>query len=380
MSTANKKFYTDVQIKSDIIIDNATAGNVPVFDGSKKIKSSTVTGTELGQLSGITSNVQTQLDAKIDATEKGAINGVATLDAGGKVPVSQLPNSVMEYKGAWDASTNSPTLADGTGNAGDVYRASVAGSQTFGGTTYSFGVGDFIIYSGSVWEKAPASDAVLSVFGRQGVITAQSGDYNTSQVTESGNLYFTDERAQDAVGSILTDSNTVDFTYNDAGNTITADVKTQLSITSDSSGIKLVNDSSTPGNTKYYGTNSSGVKGFYDIPAVGSAGDIQETSFSLTNNQSTVANITGLAFANGVVRSFKAIVSIYIDASSDLFEVFELNGIQRGSDWVMSIESEGDDSGLTFSITNAGQIQYTSTNVAGFVSGVANFRATTTSV
>lgn len=35
---------------------------------------------------------------------------------------------------------------------------------------------------------------------------------------------YTDEKAQDAVGSILTDSTTVDFTYNDGSNTITATV------------------------------------------------------------------------------------------------------------------------------------------------------------
>jgi hypothetical protein len=48
---------------------------------------------------------------------------------------------------------------------------------------------------------------VSSVFGRTGVVTAQSGDYNTSQVTESGNLYFTNARAQNAIsvtGSPLT--------------------------------------------------------------------------------------------------------------------------------------------------------------------------------
>lgn len=37
---------------------------------------------------------------------------------------------------------------------------------------------------------------------------------------------YTDEQAQDAVGTILTDTATIDFTYNDAGNQITADVKT----------------------------------------------------------------------------------------------------------------------------------------------------------
>ena len=47
----------------------------------------------------------------------------------------------------------------------------------------------------------------------------------TDNITEgSTNLFFTNERAQDAVGNILTDSASVDFTYNDAGNTITAAV------------------------------------------------------------------------------------------------------------------------------------------------------------
>jgi hypothetical protein len=35
---------------------------------------------------------------------------------------------------------------------------------------------------------------------------------------------YTDEQAQDAVGTILTDSSTIDFTYNDGANTITAAV------------------------------------------------------------------------------------------------------------------------------------------------------------
>lgn len=41
----------------------------------------------------------------------------------------------------------------------------------------------------------------------------------TLSCTVSG---YTDEQAQDAVGNILTDSSTIDFTYNDAANTITA--------------------------------------------------------------------------------------------------------------------------------------------------------------
>jgi len=43
----------------------------------------------------------------------------------------------------------------------------------------------------------------------------------TSTITQ-----YTDEMAQDAVGNILTDTATIDFTYDDAGNAITAAVKT----------------------------------------------------------------------------------------------------------------------------------------------------------
>jgi hypothetical protein len=111
-----------------------------------------------------------------------------------------------------------------------------------------------------------------------------------------------------------------------------------------------------------------------------SAGDISEGSFSLANNEPLATSITGFAFDNGIVRSFEAQVSIKIDATSDLFEEIKMSGIQKGSSWEISLQSTGDESGVQFSITNAGQIQYTSPNYSGFVSGTIKFRALTTSV
>jgi len=47
----------------------------------------------------------------------------------------------------------------------------------------------------------------------------------TNNITEGGaNLFFTNERAQDAIGNILVDSASVDLTYNDVANTISASV------------------------------------------------------------------------------------------------------------------------------------------------------------
>lgn len=116
------------------------------------------------------------------------------------------------------------------------------------------------------------------------------------------------------------------------------------------------------------------------INALASPGDIVETNFAGANNQSLAADVTDLNFANGTVRSFKVHGSIQVDATSDLFEEFELFGIQRGADWVISDNRTGDDSLVNFTITNAGQVQYTSGNYTGFVALNIKFRAITTSV
>lgn len=89
------------------------------------------------------------------------------------------------------------------------------------------------------------------------------------------------EAAQDAVGNILTDSTTIDFTYSDAGNTITAAAIVQQSITSDASGIKLSGDTASPGATKVYGTDAGGARG-WQTPSAGAAtpSDFQPTIVS----------------------------------------------------------------------------------------------------
>jgi hypothetical protein len=53
--------------------------------------------------------------------------------------------------------------------------------------------------SGTLALTSDISYPVTSVFGRTGAIVAVSGDYNTSQVTENTNLYFTDARSRAAL-------------------------------------------------------------------------------------------------------------------------------------------------------------------------------------
>lgn len=418
---ANQKFKTKIQADAGVLISGATGSRVTQFDANGNIQSSSVTTTELGYLSGLSSDLQTQINNKISSTEKGAANGVASLDSGGKVPVAQLPNSIMEYQGTWNASTNTPTLANGAGNAdsdiGNVYRVSVSGSTDFGAGSISFVVGDYaILNSSKIWEKADTTDEVASVNGATGVVVL-----TTTNINEGTNLYFTDERAQDAVGTILTDSSSIDFTYNDGTPSITASVlpagvdhdalsnfvanehidhsTVQIATAANTSGLTGGGDITTTRNLSVdingttaetsadnadkiliYDNSSTSLKSmtrsnFLSGFALESTGDINQTSFSAANNQSSPANVTGLAFANGSVRSFKALVSVSIDATTDLFEAFELHGIQLGPLWTMTVSSVGDESGVQFDINTSGQVTYTSSNISGFVSNTIKYRA-----
>ena len=86
-------------------------------------------------------------------------NGYAGLDGSGKILASVVPDSFVQYQGTWNASTNTPTLADGVGNQGDVYRTSVAGTQDLGSGNITFEVGDWVTYNGSIWERSDFAGA-----------------------------------------------------------------------------------------------------------------------------------------------------------------------------------------------------------------------------
>lgn len=89
----------------------------------------------------------------------GVANGVATLGTDGKVPSSQLPTLASSYKGTWNAATNTPTIADGVGTAGDYYLVSTGG--VWNGITFT--EGQTVIYSGTIWQKAGGASGVTSV-------------------------------------------------------------------------------------------------------------------------------------------------------------------------------------------------------------------------
>lgn len=179
---------------------------------------------------------KSQLDLYIPATEKGAANGVAPLNASSKINSSYLPAiAITEVFVVPDiAARDALTIGAGDGEVqeGDV---AVVLDGDGNGNRRSF------IYDGSAYQSLN-DGTVTSVNGQTGSVVL-----STTDISEGTNLYFTDERAQDAVGTILTDTNSIDFTYNDGSNLITADVKVDaagaLSITA--SGVKVNVDGDT---------------------------------------------------------------------------------------------------------------------------------------
>jgi hypothetical protein len=122
------------------------------------------------------SEIDSELDNKEDTANKGANNGYAPLDGGGKVPAANLPSTLMSYLGNWVASTNTPTLADGVGTNGDVYKATDSGTVDFGSGNISFDANDQVIYNGTIWEKSDNSDAVTSVNTQFGAVVLDTDD------------------------------------------------------------------------------------------------------------------------------------------------------------------------------------------------------------
>jgi len=122
--------------------------------------------------------------------DAGSALGVATLDAGGKVPTSQIPQmGDLNYQGTWNASTNSPTLTSSAGTKGFYYVVSVAGSTNLNGIT-DWKIGDWAVFNGSVWEKIDNTDAVTSVNGYTGTVVLTATDVGAAPATSGTSILY----------------------------------------------------------------------------------------------------------------------------------------------------------------------------------------------
>ncbi len=175
-------------------------------------------GTNATTASGARTSLGLGTSAVLDAA---VALGTATLDAGGTVPLSQIPASIqggLNYQGTWNASTNTPTLTSSVGSKGHYYAVSVAGSTNLNGIT-DWNIGDLAVYDGTAWQKIDNTDAVTSVNGFTGSVVL-----TTTNVAEGTNEYFTTARARSSVsaGTAITYDNVTGVITNAAPDQIVA--------------------------------------------------------------------------------------------------------------------------------------------------------------
>jgi hypothetical protein len=140
-----------------------------------------------GQVTLSTTDIQTALGYNpANAFTEGQPNGIATLDAQGHIPLTQLSDAVLgalNYKGTWNANTNNPVLTSSTGTKGTYYKVSFAGTTNLDGIAV-WNVGDLALFNGGNWDKIDGLvSEVTSVAGRTGDVVINYSDLQ-GQITQ----------------------------------------------------------------------------------------------------------------------------------------------------------------------------------------------------
>lgn len=184
----------------------------------------------------VATNVQTAIDeveARVDATEivanaaipasqKGVANGVASIDANGFVPISQIPPAAIERLVIVADEVARFSLTIATVQNGDTVKQVDTDvmyyvkdednlDSALGYEVYSAGTASAVEFSGIL--NLPNTLAGYGILD------------DSDSISEGAvNLYFTDERAQDAVASSLNNTSTIEFTYDGLNRKLEADV------------------------------------------------------------------------------------------------------------------------------------------------------------
>ena len=229
-------------------------------------------------------------ESYVQSSEKGSPNGVATLDGSGKVPTSQLPPGTDPVMGGdLTGTASNAQIANGAINDADINASAAIAQSKIANLT------------ADLTGKAAASHAhaIADVTNLQTSLDAKADE----AITISGGTSLTG-------GGDLT-----------ANRTLT-----------------LVNDAATPGNSRYYGTDGAGTKGFHTLPSqdpalggdlTGTASNAQISTGAIVDAdinasaaiaQSKVANLTSDLASRQIADADLTAIAALSPANDDLLQ------------------------------------------------------------
>jgi hypothetical protein len=156
-------------------------------------------------------NFSSSVNSLINA-QKGIANGLTPLNSSGKIDVSYLPDDILgnlTFGGTYNGTVVTSEYPALNGNPlpdPEEYPAYYfVATDDFEFEWEDYVNGDWILSNGIAgYSRVGNSDAVTTVFGRNGNVIAVAGDYTTDLVTEATNLYFTNARARSAISATVT--------------------------------------------------------------------------------------------------------------------------------------------------------------------------------
>ena len=287
---ANTPSPDDVSVSGYGLLGNRTTN--PIYfhnfgDGGVRIATNVALGSAGGML--VTGSLVTVDGGNILLSGTGRIQGIDTVsastDAASKnyvdTQIATIPSG-LNFQGNWNASTNSPTLASGTGTPGFYYNVSVAGTTDLDGET-DWQVGDWAVFvendANDFWEKIDNTSALTGV-GANNQVSLWGGtntlEGTTALTFTGGDLYVTGDGNSSNWYSAYQDTITA---FSDSGSsTIT------LTLTQRDGGTLTTSFSNPQGTVTGTGTNDA-------LPMFNSAGTgIEDSPFAMGNVDQSSSN------------------------------------------------------------------------------------------